>query len=263
MITRNQSKLIRKLRTRKRREEGAFLAEGIRLVEELLASDVEVRLVVSSPALAETDRGRRLLELVEQRGLDHADVDERELRQLADTETPQGVLAVGGEPRRSLSGFETVPDITSAVLVFDRVADPGNLGTLLRTADALGVDWVVALPGTVDHWSPKAVRASAGSIFRVPVSGEAWRDVRAWLHEREYTILCADPSGERTARGETASGRFALILGNEPSGISEEVCGDCDRRVAVELPGGMDSLNVAVAGALLLDRLLTNLRGNA
>ncbi len=263
MITRNQAKLIRKLRTRKRREEAAFLAEGIRLVEDLLASDVDVQLVVSSPLLAETDRGQGLLELVERSELDHVEVEERELRQLADTETPQGVLAVGREPQRRLSAYEPVPDMPSAVLVFDRLADPGNLGTLLRTADALSVDWVVALPGTVDPWSAKSVRASAGSIFRVPVSVEDWAEVRVWLREREYAILCADPNGERTARGGRMADRFALILGNEPSGISEEVCGDCDRRVAVELPGGMDSLNVAVAGALLLDRLLTSHRGNA
>ena len=263
MITRNQSKLIRKLRTRKRREEGAFLAEGIRLVEELLAGDVDVQLVISSPVLSETDRGRRLLEQVEESGLDHVEVEERELCELADTETPQGVLAVGREPQRRLSEYEPKSDVPSAVLVFDRVADPGNLGTLFRTADALGVDWVVAWPGTVDPWSPKVVRASAGSIFRIAVSGETWAEVRVWLREREYTILCADPSGQATARGGSTVGRFALVLGNEPSGISEDVRGDCDRRVAVDLPGGMDSLNVAVAGALLLDRLLTNLRGNA
>jgi len=263
VITKNQAKLIRKLRTRKRRDEGAFLAEGIRLVEELLAGEMDVQLVVSSPALTNSERGRRLLELVERSGLEHAEVAERDLNELGDTETPQGVLAVGREPQRRLPDHAPISGAPSAVLVLDRVADPGNLGTLLRTADALGVDWVVALPGTVDPWSAKSVRASAGSIFRVPISGESWGEVRAWLRERDYAILCADPSGERTARGGRMAERFALVLGNEPSGISEEVCGDCDRRVAVELPGGMDSLNVAVAGALLLDRLLTHHRGNA
>jgi RNA methyltransferase, TrmH family len=255
VITRNQAKRIRRLRTRKRREEGAFLAEGIRLVEELLASELIVDLVVTVPTLSETDRGGRLLEVVEQRRLVHAEVGEKEVRELADTETPQGVLAVGREPGRRLSEFK--PQGDAAVLVLDRVTDPGNLGALLRTSHALGVDWVVALPGTVDPWSPKAVRASAGSMFRVPVSREPWPEAQGWLRERDFAILCADPGGEPALRAGAAVGRFALILGSEPSGLSAEVTRDCDGRVAVQLPGGMDSLNVAVAGALLLDRLLS------
>ncbi len=263
MITRNQAKLIRRLRTRKRREEGAFLAEGVRVVDELLSADLDVQLVVSSPVLSETDRGRALLERVEQSGVAHAGVENRELGELADTETTQGILAVAREPGFRLSEHKAMPGTPSAILVLDRVGDPGNVGTLFRIADALSVDWVVVLPGTVDPWSPKVVRASAGSIFRIPISFETWAEVRAWLRERDFAILCADPGGEGTARGGPTERRFALVLGNEPSGISHEVFGDCDRRVAVELPGRMDSLNVAVAGALLLDRLLTNLRGNA
>ncbi|MGD8700385.1 MAG: RNA methyltransferase [Gemmatimonadales bacterium] len=256
MISRAQAKLVRKLKSRKQREEaGAFLAEGVRLVEDLLASGWEVDLVVTSPGLVRSPRGRRLFEAIERGGWARSEVSDAELADLADTETPQGVLAVARRPHRRLSEFE--PGAQAAILVFDRVADPGNLGTLLRAAYALGVDWTIALPGTVDPWNAKSVRASAGALFRLPISQERWSEVSAWLKERAFTILCADPGGEVVLRSGEPVGRFALVLGNEPLGLSDEVRESCGRRVAVELPGNMDSLNVAIAGALLLDRLLT------
>jgi TrmH family RNA methyltransferase len=256
MISRAQAKLIRKLKSRKQRDEiGAFLAEGVRLVEELLASGWEIELAVTSPGLTRSARGRQLIEAIERRGWTRAEVSDTELSDLADTETPQGVLAVARRLQRQLSEFE--PGAHAAVLVFDRLADPGNLGTLLRTAYALGVDWAVALPGTVDPWNTKAVRAAAGALFRLPVTQEPWAEVSAWLRERAFTILCADPGGDAQPRSGDPIGRFALVLGNEPAGLAADVLESCDRRVAVPLPGDMDSLNVAIAGALLLDRLLT------
>lgn len=261
MITHAQAKLIRSLRSRKRRDQGgSFLAEGVRLVEELLASGWPIDLIVTAPALAGTERGRELRDRVAAGDWAWEEISEAELTKLADTGTPQGVVAVARCPRRSLAGFE--PPERAAVVIFDRVADPGNMGTLLRTAEALGIAWAVALPGTVDLWSPKVVRASAGSIFYLPVSGETWDETLAWLRQWDFAILCADPGGEPLERGARTAKRFALVLGNEPSGLSGSVLADCDSRVAVELRGRMDSLNVAVAGALLLDRLLAGTRSN-
>lgn len=255
MLTRAQSKLIRKLRSRKQREAtGAFLAEGVRIVEELLASGWDADLAVTSPSLTRSDRGRRLVDRMERHGWTRVEVSDDELGELADTQTPQGVLAVARCRRRRLSEFQ--PGARAAVLVFDRLADPGNLGALLRTAYALGVDWAVALPGTVDPWNAKAVRAAAGASFRLPLTQEPWAEVSAWLHERAFVILCADPAGEDLPRAGQPLERFALVLGNEPEGLAAEVGPVCDRRVAVKMLGDMDSLNVAVAGALLLDRLL-------
>ncbi len=116
--------------------------------------------------------------------------------------------------------------------------------------------WAVALPGTVDPWNPKAARASAGALFHLAVSQEPWPEVRAWLRRHDFLILCADAAGEPVPRPGQATRRFALVLGNEPFGLSEEVRSGCDRTVAIGLARGLDSLNVAIAGALLLDRLL-------
>jgi TrmH family RNA methyltransferase len=133
MITRSQAKLIRRLRSRKRRdEEEVFLLEGVRLLEELLASGWPVELAVTAPGLADTPRGRRLLESIRAAGWTEAEVSNAELERLADTETPQGVLAVARRPGSRLAEFE--PRGRAAVLVFDRLADPGNLGSLFPAA---------------------------------------------------------------------------------------------------------------------------------
>ena len=255
MVSRSQAKLIGKLASRKHREDmGLFLVEGVRLVEELLAVGWPVELVITSPVLAETERGRRLAEAMPRSGWPLAEVSDPELARLSQTESPQGVLVVARQRARRLSELDPPP--RCAVVVLDRLADPGNLGTLARAAYGLGVAWIVALPGTVDPWNPKAVRASAGALFHVPISFEDWDGLVVWLHERRFDILCADAEGEPVARGADAPDRFALVLGNEPGGLSEAALRACDRRVAIALPGRMDSLNVAIAGALLLDRLL-------
>lgn len=253
-LSRNEAKLIRSLGSRKRRaEEAAFLLEGIRTVEELVAARGEAELVVISSVLESTERGRELLDRLSGTGWRIAVTSDRELERLSDTESPQGVLAVVHKPARRLS--ELQPASEAILLILDGVADPGNLGTLVRTAAALGVSWVVALPGTVDPWNPKAVRASAGALFHVPVSQEGWPATSVWLRERDFTILCADPDGTPVRRGDPRRARVALVLGSEPRGLSAEVVATCDQRVAVELAGGVESLNVAIAGAILLDRL--------
>lgn len=255
MISRNQAKLIRKLASRKHREaRDLFLVEGVRHVEELLNASWPVELALVAPCLSETERGRALLDRMKAVGWKLADTSDRELERLAPTESPQGVLVVAVSPRRNLEEYEPAPN--STILIFDRLADPGNLGTLIRTAHALGVDWAVALPGTVDPWNPKAVRASAGSLFHLPVSRQDWESVVHWLRKHGFDILCADAEGEPVSRGARPGTPFALVLGNEPTGLSEATSGECDRRVAVSLPASVESLNVAIAGALLLDRLL-------
>ena len=258
MITKSQAKLIRRLRARKRREgEKAFLIEGVRAVEELLRSELTIDLLVTAPNLSGTARGRDLLDRIEKGDWARAAVSDEELRRLASTESPQGVLAVALKVSASLEDWE--PAGEAAILVFDRLSDPGNLGTLLRAAHGLGADWAVTLPGSVDPWNPKAVRASAGSLFSLPVSQEPWSLVVAWLRRHDFTILCADPDGQTVPRAgvSPAPARFALVVGSEPTGLSDEVRAECQRLVAIDLVGGAESLNAAIAGALLLDRLLS------
>jgi TrmH family RNA methyltransferase len=252
MLSRAEEKRIRSLAHRRgRAREGLFVAEGIRVVEELLSAGIVPTLAVVSSSLEDTERGKRLLQRLEG-GTDVRRGTDGMLRELADTTAPQGVLVVAETP--SVSVAELNPEGRSAALVLDGVQDPGNLGTLARSAAAFGCDLLACLPGTVDPWNAKSVRASAGALFRLPVVSAGPEELTEWLGRHGYRVAGADASGEPVGAGEWGE-RVALVVGNEGAGLSEGIRERCERRVAVPMRGGTESLNVAVAGAILLYEL--------
>lgn len=251
MLSAREEKEIRALQRRKiRQREGRFLAEGVRVVEDLLASDLAVRLLVASSSLGDSERGRAVLEEGRRRELPIRMVEERELDGLAATDSPQGVLAVADVPDWRLEALRGGPP--EVILVLDGVQDPGNLGTLVRSAEALGALGVIALTGTVDPWNPKAVRSAAGSSFRQPVVATGWDEASEWLRREGYEVLAAVAGGEPVRRGGS---RVAVVVGNEGAGISAEVLSGADRTAGIPLKGRAESLNVAAAAAILLYEL--------
>lgn len=254
MLSRREERLLRSLRQRKTREaEGLFLAEGVRAVEDLAASPLPIHLAVAASTVGDTERGRALLDLLAAHGVPVRETGERELAALADTETPQGILAVAEIPRRGVDDLavDTVPVV---IVVLDAVQDPGNFGTLARTAEALGAAGVVALPGTVDPWNPKSVRAAMGASFRLPIVPAGWDALASWLRERGFTTLAAAAGGDPLPDPRPA--RAALVLGNEGAGVSAETRARADRVVGIPIRGRAESLNVAAAGAILMYELL-------
>jgi RNA methyltransferase, TrmH family len=253
VLTRREEKLLRSLSQRKNREvQRCFPVEGVRVVEDLLASSLGVRLVIAASTLEDTTRGRALLETAERRGARVCRVSEQELLGYADTQTPQGVIAVAEMPSAALEDLEPAAE-RAVVLVLDGVQDPGNFGTLVRTAEALGASAVLALPGTVDPWNPKAVRSAVGSSFRLPVVAAAWPEAEPWLRAHTFGILAAAMDGEPLG---VAPERVALVVGNEGSGVSGVTRAVADRVVAIPLRGRAESLNVSAAAAILLFELL-------
>jgi TrmH family RNA methyltransferase len=223
------------------------LAEGIRVVREALDAGADLRFAVSSPR-AEALGAALVLARLEGSGVEIVRVDDGELAALGETETPQGLLAVVREPRPSLAGLLAE---ARSLLVLDGVQDPGNAGTLVRTAAAFGLDGVLALDGTVDPWSPKAVRASAGCGFRLPVITLPWRDAAGALEASGVAVLVADAGG-RPVGESPAPARWALVVGSEARGARAEVKRAAAALVAVPMPGGTESLNAGVAGAILM-----------
>ncbi|CAA9369148.1 MAG: hypothetical protein AVDCRST_MAG68-5308 [uncultured Gemmatimonadetes bacterium] len=253
MLSRREERLLKTLRQRRtREEEGLFIAEGVRAVEDLVASTLAVRFAVVSSTLGDTPRGAALAHGVAARGIHVHEADEREFREWADTETPQGILAVAEIPR---AGLDAIPmDAEPAVvLVLDAVQDPGNFGTLVRTAEALGAAGVVALPGTVDPWNPKSVRAAMGSSFRLPVVETDWEALEPWLRGRG-AVTVASAAGAPPP--DSLPRRAALVLGNEGAGVSADTLRRADLALGIPLRGRAESLNVAAAGAILLHELL-------
>ena len=249
MLSRSEEKLVRGLARRKVREkEGLFLAEGVRVVEELLRAGLVLRLALISSSLEDTERGRSLAAGLH-RATEVRRVDGGLMDELADTTTNQGVLVVAETPVVGLDAVEVGEAFTA--LVLDAVQDPGNLGTLVRSAVAFGCDLVACLPGTVDAWNPKAVRASAGMVFRLPVAQVEPEELASWLGRRDVMFLGADAQGRRVDRLALPR-RVALAVGNEGGGLSGYIRSRVDAEVSVPMSEEAESLNVAVAAGILL-----------
>lgn len=246
--------LIRHLHLRKGRERrGLALAEGVRLVEEVLAAGVPLRAVVISPALEATPRGKSLADALRARAPRIEDVTDRALAELAATEHPQGVLAVIEPPAWKTDQIVVGPD--TVTLVLDAVQDPGNVGSLIRSAWALGAAGVLALPGTTDLGNPKVLRATMGAAFRLPVIGLPVPDALDWCAAHQVEVWVAAADGAPVA-SVSRTGPVALVVGNEGAGVSLELAQRAARRVAVPQRPGAESLNVAVAAGILLYEVL-------
>jgi TrmH family RNA methyltransferase len=242
--------MIRDLHRRRGRERrGLALAEGVRLVEEVLAAKVPCRAALTSPALEATDRGRSLKRSLEARGVAVTTAADDELAKLAATEHPQGVLAVIAPKSWTLADLAVSQ--TSVVVILDAIQDPGNVGAICRTALALGAAGVVALPGTAELTNPKTLRSSMGAMFRLPVVSADETEVEDWLRRSGITTAATAADGQPFDR--LALPRpLALVLGNEGSGLTSGLGRNATLRLAIPLAGAAESLNVAVAAGIFL-----------
>ena len=177
--------LARDLRRRKARENTAlFTIEGTRAVEDLLASPLGIVGVLVSPQLLTTPRGVGLRDALAARSIPIQELTAVEFDSAADTEAPQGILAIANTPSYSLDALD--PPATARFLVLDAVQDPGNVGTMIRTAAALGACATIALPGTVDLWNAKVVRSAMGAHFQHPAVQCAWTELQAFQIGRAH-----------------------------------------------------------------------------
>ena len=242
--------LARDLKRRKARERRSqFVAEGVRTVEELLRSRLAVRGVLHTGALAQTPRGAALLGDIARRAVESVEVDEKDFLTAADTDHPQGVLAIADVPADTLASLAFPP--LTRVLVLDAVQDPGNAGTLVRTAAALGVVAVVALPGTADLWNAKAVRSGVGAQFRIAAVHASPEELSEVLAAQRITLWGADAGGEPVDAAR-APARLALAVGNEGSGLSAAVRAASEKLVGLPMSAAVESLNVSVAAGIML-----------
>lgn len=242
--------LIRDLRLRRGRERrGLALAEGVRLVEEALAARVRIRHAAVSPALEGTPRGGALKAALAAAGVPLVEIEDRALAELADTEHPQGVVAVVEPPRWSSDAL--APRAGEVVVVLDGVQDPGNVGAIARAALGLGAAGMIALKGTAELTNPKVMRGAMGALFRLPAVTATDQEFLEWAARVGAAIWVTDSTGERPG-GPRPPAPVALVLGNEGAGVRPELERVAVRRVAIPLHAGVESLNVAVAAGILL-----------
>lgn len=246
MITSNQNsrlKLIRALQchAKERRDAGAFLAEGIRLVEEAHAANWPFRFVLYDEVLQE--RGSLLIDNLKARGVECVTVSSSVMRSLSETESPQGVLAVLNRSRIP------TPERLNFVLIPDQIRDPGNLGTLLRTAVGAGVQVVFLPPETTDAFAPKVVRSGMGAHFRLPIHSLTWDEIKR--QTRHLQVYLADMNGH-SCWEMNLQAPLALVVGGEADGASEHASKLADGRIGIPMPGQIESLNAGVAGSVLM-----------
>lgn len=242
--------LARDLKRRKAREKHQlFVAEGVRAVEELLRSPLSIRGALVAPQLVDAPRGSALASAIRDRGIETQSVEAIEFASAAETESPQGVIAIAEVPDRSVASIPA--EWEGVVLVLDAVQDPGNVGTILRTAAALGAVATISLPGTVDLWNAKVVRSGMGAQFQHLAFGTTWSELDVFLTRTRAEVFAADAGGVPVSSIQPSS-RVALVVGNEGSGLSAEVRARADRTVALTISPAVESLNVAVAAGILL-----------
>jgi TrmH family RNA methyltransferase len=248
MITSSHNPKIQQVRAligRKgaRDEARAFVVEGVRLVEEALASGWRPELVLYSRDVSE--RGRTVVAGFERQGVALEEVDPRIFDSFSDTETSQGLLAV--LPQRALA----LPPDLNFVLVADQVRDPGNLGTLLRTAAAAGVQAILLAPGTADAYAPKVLRAGMGAHFRLPLASLEWDEIVKICKPRLNIYLAEAGAGTPCWQLDLRK-PVALVVGGEADGASPAARQAADGLITIPMPGKSESLNAAVAASILL-----------
>ena len=245
MITSVKNETVKqwnKLKIKKHRElQQQFLVEGMHLVQEVLTSDWEVETIilqegVSTPIEISADKITYVTENV--------------MQHLTDTKTPQGIVAI---VRMKESGLANMQKL----LLLDAVQDPGNVGTMIRTADAAGFDGIVLGEGTVDLYNDKVIRASQGSIFHLPILQTNLLAYTAELKQLGIAIWGSTLEQASPIHQLKVPDKVALIVGNEGAGVSQQLLKEADQRVHIPIFGQAESLNVSVATGIMLYQIVT------
>ena len=182
-------------------------------------------------------------------------VDEKVMAKLSDTKAPQGVLAVIRTPEQNLRQLRpgTASDNNAPVIILDRVQDPGNLGTIIRTADAVGALGLILLEGCVDAYSPKVVRASMGSLFHLPVVQDVTaEEALTWCYRNGYEPAATALKNAQNVYKADISKKMAFLFGNEANGVAEELQAAAETRLFIPMAGLAESMNVAMAAGIIL-----------
>ncbi|MBF0557202.1 MAG: RNA methyltransferase [Nitrospirae bacterium] len=254
LITSTANPLIKEvLRTKEKRGVGSsFVIEGVHLVDMALSCPAAVvERVFFAEHLINSEQGRRLMDRLKETTVQTIRASKKVIDKLSDTETPQGIVAVISLNVPSLDAIplKAVP----MLIVCDGISDPGNIGTIVRVADASGADAVLLTPGTCDPFMPKAVRASAGSIFALPVLPETGvEEIVGFLAERHIRLYAADVRASKSLYETDFRGPAAIIFGNEAHGIGANLLNKAELLLKIPVIGRAESLNVAMAASISL-----------
>lgn len=223
-----------------------FIIEGENSITEALKSDFEIVHVLYCPAMYD-------LQALNLNSVQPISVTKEIMIKISDTITPQGIMAVCKIPENSFSNK------FSKVLFLDRIQDPGNAGTIIRTADAMAFDAIILAEGSVDPYSLKVVRSTVGSIFHIPIIYNVNAlDTLVKLRDRKYTIYASALTKSKSIEEITPFSPFVLIIGNEGQGVCEEIKNISDYLIKIDMPGNAESLNASIAAGILMYKFSGN-----
>lgn len=244
-------KLLKSLdRKKARAETGLFLAEGARLAEEALSHDWAPVYVLAGAAALERPQTAALLARMKKAGARVLTASEKVLGSVSRKDNPQTVIAAFKQKLSVLADLPT--DGARRWVALYEVRDPGNLGTIVRTADAAGVDSVVLIGQCCDPFSVEAVRATMGSLFAMPLVEAEFADFNAWRKKAGARMLAASMRGAHEHDKATYGQRSVVLMGNEQAGLPAEIEAECDELVRIPMMGAADSLNLASAASVMI-----------
>ncbi len=246
LITSGENQIYRiaaQLKQKKYRDEQKkYLIEGPNLIREAMGNGGDIEMIIRSEDFNPEEIANAPMAVMSS-GL---------FRKLSDTETPQGIMAIVKKRTYSEEEFFS-PGIRSNLIILDRLQDPGNIGTILRTADAAGYLGAILLKGTADIYSPKIVRAAAGSLFRLPVLMEDTPErVIRMLKQHKKNMICTTPKCSSYYYDIDMKENAAVIIGNEGSGVCDEFMDHSDILIKIPMEGKIESLNAAVSAGILM-----------
>lgn len=239
-------KHIRKLRDKKYRdEEGCFVIEGAKMIEEAVRENAKIKMIVVCEELNQSPIQKDILYKVAKEKIIY--VNDKVFKILTDVTTPQGILAVIEKNKNTEIDFSK-----DLFLVLDNIQDPGNMGTILRTADSVALTQIIVPKGNADPYNPKVVRSTMGAIFRVNViEVEDLAKTIKEMKKHKIQVLATDLATDYSIYDVNYK-KSAIVIGNEGNGVSKEILEIADKRIKIPMPGKTESLNAAVATGIIL-----------
>ena len=244
-------KLVRSLGHRKHRDkQGLFVVEGLRHVGEALEAGAQIEFVITAPDMLHGEYADSLIEYLGKKNIPIFETDKDVFQHIASKDNPQGILAVVRQHLDKLERFN--PDNFSWGVAAAAAQDPGNVGTLMRTIDAVGASGLILLDGGVDPFHPTAVRASMGALFWMPVICTSFEEFNQWVKSAGYTLYGS--SAHVGTRNDQVEYRrpAVLLLGGEREGLDEKQLAACDEVVSLPMQGRVTSLNISIAAGIFL-----------
>ena len=244
-------KHIRKLDQKKYRQEtGQFFVEGLRIVGEAVQMGAPLEALVVAPDLLVSDFGRSLLSHPAVKNIDRIEVSSQVYQAIAHKDGPQGIGAIVRQAWRDLEAIQVDP--ADLWIALDAIADPGNLGTIMRTADAVGTRGIILLGQSTDPYDSTAVKASMGAIFSLELAQSDWEAFNRWRSAQGLMMVGTSDSADQDYQAVAYQRPLMLLMGSERHGLGQEKQSACDQMVSIPMAGRSDSLNLGVATAVML-----------